>query len=53
MSGILAILVPILNAGASGAPPDPWETFIFNDDEAVADVSIPQVFNLDKSTQGF
>jgi hypothetical protein len=56
MSGILAIIVPILNAGASGAPPSPWDSFIFNDDEAPVAFTLSStafVFNLTKMEQDF
>jgi hypothetical protein len=59
MSGILAIIVPILNAGATGGPSDPWEQFIFNDDEAQVTFTSPvtsgtgDTFNLARAPQVF
>lgn len=56
MSGILAIIVPILNAGASGAGPGPWEPLIFNDDETPVAFTLSStafVFNLTKMEQDF
>lgn len=56
MSGILSILVPILNAGATGGAPDPWPTFIFNDNEATVAFTVDPntfTFNCNNPVQEF
>lgn len=56
MSGILAILVPILNSGAVFTPGGVWDPFIFNDDESEVPFTLSGTsfaFNLTQAEQNF